>query len=47
LLGDFQLNIDGSLTYNPVPEPATWAMFGSGFLVLTVVRRFGRKSQQS
>jgi hypothetical protein len=47
LVGNFQFNNNGSLTFNPVPEPATWAMVGSGFLMLTVVRRFRRKTQQS
>ena len=47
LVGDFQFNNDGSLTFNPVPEPATWALVSSGFLILTTVRRWGRKTQQS
>jgi len=47
LVGDFQFNNDGSMTFNPVPEPATWALVSSGFLVLTAVRRWGRKTQQS
>ena len=33
-LGDFELSNDGILSYNPVPEPSTWAMFGSGMLML-------------
>lgn len=47
LVGNFQFNNDGSLTFNPVPEPATWAMVGSGFLILTALRRLGRKTEQS
>ena len=47
LVGDFQLNNNGSLTFNPVPEPATWAMAGSGFLILTALRRLGKRSQRS
>lgn len=47
LVGDFQFNNNGSLTFNPVPEPTTWAMIASGFLVLVAFRRIGRKTQQS
>jgi hypothetical protein len=33
-LGDFELSNDGIMTFNPVPEPSTWAMVGSGMLML-------------
>jgi hypothetical protein len=38
-LGDFSLSSSGVLTFNPVPEPSTWAMMGSGFLALLAIRR--------
>jgi hypothetical protein len=38
-LGDFTFNPDGMLTFQPVPEPSTWAMIGSGFLTLLALRR--------
>jgi len=41
-LGNFQLNPDGTLTFNsvtPVPEPSTWAMFGAGLLTLVGINR--------
>jgi hypothetical protein len=41
-LGDFSLNSSGVLTYNPIPEPSTWAMFGSGVLALFALRRRNR-----
>jgi hypothetical protein len=47
LVGDFQFNNDGSMVFEPVPEPTTWAMIGGGFLILTVLRRRGHKHQQS
>lgn len=39
LLGNFTLGPSGDLTFNPVPEPSTWAMFGSGVLALFAIRR--------
>ena len=39
LLGSFTLDPSGDLTFNPVPEPSTWAMFGSGILALLAIRR--------
>jgi len=39
LLGNFVLNSGGVLTFNPVPEPSTWAMFGSGIMALLALRR--------
>ncbi len=41
-LGNFALGADGSFTFNPVPEPSTWAMLSAGMLALAAVRRFGR-----
>jgi hypothetical protein len=38
-LGNFSLNSEGLLTFNPVPEPSTWAMIGSGVLALVAIRR--------
>jgi hypothetical protein len=38
-LGNFALDPTGNLTFNPVPEPSTWAMAGSGFLLLLALRR--------
>jgi len=38
-LGNFELNNNGTLTFNPVPEPSTWAMLGAGMLTLIAVRR--------
>jgi hypothetical protein len=38
-LGNFSLDSGGTLTFNPVPEPSTWAMVGSGFLALIALRR--------
>lgn len=45
-LGNFSLGADGGLLFTPVavPEPGTWAMFGSGLLALAATRRFGRKN---
>jgi hypothetical protein len=44
-LGDFQLNNDGTLVFNPVPEPSTSAMFGAGMLMLvSILRRRGAKN---
>ncbi len=45
-LGNFQLNNDGTLAFNsvnPVPEPSTWAMIGTGMMTLLAVRRFRNK----
>jgi len=39
VLGDFSLSPDGTLTFNPVPEPSTWALAGSGMLALLALRR--------
>jgi hypothetical protein len=38
-LGTFSVGPTGVLTFNPVPEPSTWAMIGSGFLALLALRR--------
>jgi hypothetical protein len=38
-LGNFSLNSSGLLTFQPVPEPSSWAMLGSGILVLIALRR--------
>jgi len=38
-LGDFSLDGNGGLTFNPVPEPSTWAMVGSGMLAFFAIRR--------
>jgi hypothetical protein len=39
MLGIFNLNSAGVLTFNAVPEPSTWAMMGSGVLALLALRR--------
>ena len=39
LLGQFELASDGTMTFNPVPEPTTWATFGMGLLGLAGWRR--------
>ena len=41
-LGDFELNPNGTLTFNPVPEPGVWAMLGAGMFALGAIRRFRR-----
>ena len=41
-LGNFSLGSDASFTFNPVPEPSTWAMLGMGMMTLFGIRRFGR-----
>jgi hypothetical protein len=38
-LGNFSLSSGGDLTFNPVPEPSTWAMLGTGLLTLVAIRR--------
>jgi len=38
-LGNFVLDPTGLLTFNPVPEPSTWVMIGSGALTLLALRR--------
>jgi len=38
-LGNFTLDNTGTLTFNAVPEPSTWAMVGSGMLALLALRR--------
>ena len=38
-LGDFVLSNDGMFTFNPVPEPSTWAMFGAGMMTLVSILR--------
>jgi hypothetical protein len=38
-LGNVVLDPTGLLTFNPVPEPSTWAMIGSGALALLALRR--------
>jgi len=38
-LGAFTLSPAGILTFNAIPEPSTWAMFGSGILALFAIRR--------
>ena len=42
LVGDFELDPNGTLTFNPVPEPGTWATFGAGMMLLAAVRKFRR-----
>jgi hypothetical protein len=42
-LGDFSLDSLGDLTFNPVPEPSTWAMLGTGLLTLIAIRRSRNK----
>jgi len=43
-LGNFSLGNDGSLTFNPVPEPNTFALMGAGMFALTFMRRIGRRN---
>jgi len=38
-LGDFVLSNGGMFTFNPVPEPSTWAMFGAGMMTLVSILR--------
>jgi hypothetical protein len=42
LLGNFSLDNSGNLTYNPVPEPSTWVMLGTGLMTLIAIRRSRR-----
>jgi hypothetical protein len=42
LLGDFQLDTNGTLTFNPVPEPGAWSMLGVGALMFAATRKFRR-----
>jgi hypothetical protein len=42
LVGDFELDPNGTLTFDPAPEPATWATLGAGMMLLAAVRRFRR-----
>ena len=39
-LGNFSLDPSGNFTYNAVPEPATWAMVGTGAMSLLAFGRF-------
>ncbi len=41
-LGDFQLDPNGTFTFNPVPEPSAWAMFVAGIISLMAIRKFRR-----
>jgi hypothetical protein len=41
-LGDFVLGSSGSLAFNPVPEPSTWAILGAGLMSLLTVNRYRR-----
>jgi hypothetical protein len=43
-LGNFSLDNSGNLTFNPVPEPATWSLIGAGMMSLLAVRRFRRSN---
>ena len=38
-LGNFELSNDGVLSFNPVPEPSTWAIFGAGIMLLVSILR--------
>jgi hypothetical protein len=42
LIGDFELDPNGTLTFNPVPEPSTWATLVVGMMLLAAVRKFHR-----
>jgi PEP-CTERM motif len=42
LLGSFNLSSGGDLAFNPVPEPSTWAMLGTGLMTLIAIRRSRR-----
>ncbi len=43
-LGNFSLDGSGNLTFNPVPEPATWSMIGAGMMTLLAACRFRRNN---
>jgi hypothetical protein len=43
-LGNFSLDSLGNLTFNPVPEPATWSLIGASMMTLLAVRRFRRSN---
>jgi hypothetical protein len=43
-LGDFVLDNTGLLTFNPVPEPSTWAMMGTGLFGMLAIRRFVKRN---
>ena len=38
-LGNFNFSPEGLLTFNPAPEPATWALMGMGTVALMALRR--------
>jgi hypothetical protein len=46
LLGEFELDPNGTMTFNPapVPEPTTWATLGLGLIGLAGWRRLTRKN---
>ncbi|MGA2029931.1 MAG: PEP-CTERM sorting domain-containing protein, partial [Verrucomicrobiota bacterium] len=41
-LGNFVLDSSGDLTFNPAPEPSTWAMLGTGLVSLLAFNRYRR-----
>ena len=43
-MGNFSLDDSGNLTFNPVPEPATWSMIGAGMMTLLAGCRFRRNN---
>lgn len=45
LLGNFTLSADGTtLSFTAVPEPATWAMLGTGLMSLIAFRRLAKRN---
>jgi hypothetical protein len=44
LIGEFELDPNGTFSFTPVPEPSTWAMLGVGMTLLAGVRKFPRKA---